>query len=139
MDEEQPVLAANEAFYAAFQHRDYAAMDSVWAKQGPVACIHPGYDALVSRADIMSSWADILSNPSAPEIQFENARVLLVENFAVVLCHEKVESTTLAATNVFRKIDGAWHIIHHQAGPVARLTAEPSGPSSDSATTKTIH
>ena len=47
MSDEEAVLAANEAFYRAFAARDFAAMDALWAAEAPVACIHPGWDALV--------------------------------------------------------------------------------------------
>ena len=48
------VLAANEAFYEAFRQRDMAAMEALWAQHAPVTCIHPGWEALVGRADVLS-------------------------------------------------------------------------------------
>ena len=49
MSDEEAVLAANEEFYRAFAARDLAAMDALWAQETPVACVHPGWDALVGR------------------------------------------------------------------------------------------
>ncbi|MEE8533734.1 MAG: nuclear transport factor 2 family protein, partial [Alphaproteobacteria bacterium] len=46
MADEQTVLFVNEAFYQAFADGDLAAMDAVWAREAPVACIHPGWAAL---------------------------------------------------------------------------------------------
>ena len=40
--DEHAVLAANAAFYRAFAERDVDAMDALWARSIPVACIHPG-------------------------------------------------------------------------------------------------
>ena len=40
-DETSAVLAANQAFYAAFARRDTAAMDDLWARETRVACLHP--------------------------------------------------------------------------------------------------
>ena len=62
----EAVLAANRSFYAAIAERDLSAMEEVWASDLPVACIHPGWDALVDREAILRSWAQILSNAQAP-------------------------------------------------------------------------
>jgi hypothetical protein len=61
-------LAANLEFYRAFATRDVAAMDALWARQAPVACLHPGWTALKDRDTIMQSWEGILSNLNAPRI-----------------------------------------------------------------------
>ena len=53
MTDEDEVLAANAAFYAAFANSDVKAMDSVWARRAPVACVHPGWEALVGRDRVM--------------------------------------------------------------------------------------
>jgi hypothetical protein len=45
-DEREAVLAANRAFYRAFNDRDFAAMDALWAPTGPVVCLHPGHPPL---------------------------------------------------------------------------------------------
>jgi hypothetical protein len=43
------VLFANETFYLAFSHRDFDAMERLWARESPVLCIHPGWPALTLR------------------------------------------------------------------------------------------
>ena len=50
---EAAVLFANEAFYRAFADRDMDAMAALWAADGPVACIHPGWPAL----PLVEPWA----------------------------------------------------------------------------------
>ncbi|MBV8937825.1 MAG: nuclear transport factor 2 family protein, partial [Alphaproteobacteria bacterium] len=57
MTDQDAVLAANLEFYRAFAIRDLAAMDALWARQAPVACLHPGWSALKDREAIMESWA----------------------------------------------------------------------------------
>jgi len=112
------VLFANEAFYRAFVDRDLAAMDAVWTAEGPVACIHPGWPALVTRAEVMASWTRILANPDAPPIACLEPRAFLLGDVALVLCYEAIQATHLVATNVFRRsADGTWKLVHHQAGP----------------------
>ena len=37
------VLAANANFYRAFAESNFKSMDSQWAREAPVACVHPGW------------------------------------------------------------------------------------------------
>jgi ketosteroid isomerase-like protein len=115
MTDEDAVLAANRAFYRAFAGRDFDAVQSLWSKARPVACIHPGWPRLIGLDAVLQSFADILSNPESP----------------TVLCDEIVGQSVLAATNVFALDPEGWRMVHHQAGPVAGplrppLQAEPS-------------
>ena len=59
---EAEVLSANEAFYAAFARRDVEAMESLWSSRIDLACVHPGWDALVGRREVLQSWRAILSS-----------------------------------------------------------------------------
>ncbi|MEM8743827.1 MAG: nuclear transport factor 2 family protein [Pseudomonadota bacterium] len=111
------VLAANEAFYVAFRDRDLDAMDAIWAKKTKVSVIHPGWNTLVGRDEVMSSWHRIIKSGGAPEIHAIQPIILLNGPTAVVLCYEKADSSYLAATNVFVQEDGEWRMIHHHAGP----------------------
>ena len=117
--------AANRAFYEAFARGDLAAMDDLWARRHPVACIHPGWPALLERRSVMASWADILA-AGPPPIRAEDARVRLYGPLALVICRERVGAHELAATNAFVREDGAWRMVLHQAGPAARIAAGPA-------------
>ena len=68
MDDRDAVLAANLEFYRAFTTGDAEAMDALWARQAPVACVHPGWPALTDRNAVIESWRGILSNPDSPRI-----------------------------------------------------------------------
>ena len=68
MSDEDAVLKANEAFYAAFARGDFEAMQAVWAQETPIACVHPGWPPLHDRVKIMQSWRGILANPPRPAI-----------------------------------------------------------------------
>lgn len=129
MTDADAVLAANLEFYRAFTMRDVAAMDALWARHPPVACLHPGWTALTDRQAIISSWASILSNPEAPRIACFDERVLLFGDTALVLCEEELDGGTLAASNFFVREDGAWRLAHHHAGQIVRRTAERRRPS----------
>ena len=121
MSSESEVLAANDAFYDAFARRDPGAMDVLWSRTHPVACIHPGWNVLRTREEIMASWEAIIANPDQPRVVSGGAEALLFDDTAVVICREFVGGAPLLATNVFVNEDGRWRIVHHQSGPVAVL------------------
>ena len=124
MTDGDAVLAANLEFYRAFATRDLAAMDMLWARQMPVACVHPGWPPLADRDAIMESWRGILSNPNSPRIVCYDERVLLYGDTALVICEEELEGGALVASNLFvREADG-WKIAHHQAGQLAARRPE---------------
>jgi len=116
---EDDVLAANEAFYRAFNQKDVAAMDDVWASARTVTCIHPGWNTLTGRERVMESWRGILMNPDQPKIVTAGATVTFLGDAAVVICRELVAASPLAATNIYTQEDGAWKLVHHQSGPVS--------------------
>jgi len=116
---EEAVLEANDAFYRAFNQKDAAAMDAVWARSTEVGCIHPGWNVLRGRDAVMESWTGILSNPAQPRIVSGHAAVIFLGEVAVVLCRELVAGSPLAATNLFVHEDGAWKLAHHHSGPVS--------------------
>jgi hypothetical protein len=117
MSDEAAVLAANAAYYEAFATMNFVAMSGVWADED-VSCIHPGWPALVGRHAVLSSYREILRNPRQDRVVYRDAHALVGDDDARVLCAEIVGDATLAATNWFRRIEGAWRLVHHQASPV---------------------
>jgi ketosteroid isomerase-like protein len=123
MSDETAILAANTAYYRAFAGADIAAMSRVWADDN-VSCIHPGWPALVNRPAVLESYRDILRNPDQERIDLRNVTVLASGDEARVICVEFVGGAALAATNMFKRIDGEWRMTHHQASPIAALVEE---------------
>ena len=127
MSDTAELLFANETFYHVFRSRDLAAMEALWARHAPIACVHPGWHALNTREAVMESWEGILSNPEAPAVHCRGARGYLVGDFGpggrgpgglgIVICYEIVRRSVLTATNIFLREDGAWRMVHHHAGP----------------------
>jgi ketosteroid isomerase-like protein len=116
---EDEVIAANEAFYRAFNEKDPEAMERAWASADNLSCVHPGWNVLRGRQAVLDSWRGILGNASQPRIVVGGADVTLLGDVAVVICRELVAASPLAATNVFVREEGAWKLLHHQSGPVA--------------------
>ncbi len=119
MSDEQAVLFANEAFYRAFDDGDAGAMDDVWARDAPVACLHPGWAAIAGRENVRESWHAILTGSNRPAIESLAATVFAYGDTAFVICYESLDEGLLIATNVFVREEGAWKMVHHQAGPSA--------------------
>ncbi len=118
-DDTSEVLAANAAFYAAFAHRDAAAMEDLWAREARVACLHPGWTPLVGREAVLQSWRGILLGGGAPaSIRCEGAEAHVTGDAAWVICFEVIPGAALVATNVFVRESGRWRLVHHHSSPL---------------------
>ena len=78
---------------------------------------------------VIESWRAILRDP--PPIRASEARAHVLGASAFVTCVETVDGTALVATNIFANENGAWRMVHHQAGHAARtLDVTPDASSS---------
>lgn len=127
-DERTEVLAANAAFYRAFEKKDIEAMSCVWSQGTGSLCIHPGREVLRGWKDIRSSWEKIFSNTQYLEIETETiaieiretlAYVIVVENLLQVSGSRRVQARSMA-TNVFDRMAASWYLVHHHGSPVMR-------------------
>jgi ketosteroid isomerase-like protein len=126
--EEREVVEANASFYAAFARRDADAMDALWAREAPVACLHPGWEPLLGREAVVTSWRRILLGGGAPaRIRCERAQAHVAGDAAWVVCAEVIPGGTLAATNLFVREGGGWRMVHHHASPLPPPAALPPG------------
>ena len=82
------LLAANEAFYDAFDSGDMAEMAALWAAEHPVACLHPGAPPIHGREAVLESWRAILATSSRPAIQCLQPEALLFHEAGLVICVE---------------------------------------------------
>ena len=112
-DDEAAVLAANAAFYAAFNARDSDAMAALWATAAEVTCVHPGWNILRGREAVLESWRSILGNA-------EQAKIVGAAEVALVVGRELVGGHPIAVSNTFLLEEDGWKLLHHHASPVAR-------------------
>ncbi|WP_036263379.1 nuclear transport factor 2 family protein [Methylocapsa aurea] len=118
MTDEDALLAANAAYYHAFDAADFARMSVVWADDD-VSCVHPGWPVLIGRQAILQSYRDILRSPLQEAIGHREDLAIVSGSDGRVICTEIVGGMALVATNWFKRIDGAWRMVHHQASPIA--------------------
>ena len=123
-EERDQVLAANRAFYRAFNDRDYAAMANIWAPTGAMVCLHPGQPPLHERADILESWRGILRHPESPRVRCVGEWVIGRGGLAIVVCREILANGQLMATNSFVRSGTGWHMVGHHSGPVPSIEIE---------------
>src|ERR1700691_780246 len=128
MTDREAVLAANRAFYSAFESLEVARMERVWRRDQRIVCVHPGW------GPIMTSWERIFK--SAFEMRFElgDPNVTVSGDLAVVLVEENLTQrgydgasrSQVLATNVFGGSDGPWlMLIHHGSRVMAPPDDEP--------------
>jgi ketosteroid isomerase-like protein len=118
------VVAANKAFYAAFEARDLDAMSMVWEHSDRIVCTHPGWASLRGWGQVAASFFALFQNPQhlqfiltkeTAEVAGDTAWVAVDENIL-----QSTNATTVAALNLFvRADDGDWRMVAHHASPVS--------------------
>jgi ketosteroid isomerase-like protein len=126
--ESTEVLAANEAFYRAFEKKDISAMSIVWSQGTGSLCIHPGRNVLQGWKAIRDSWEQIFKNTNyieietdiiATEVRDNIAYVVLVENLLQVSRGRRVQAQSMA-TNIFERMANQWYLVSHHGSPIVR-------------------
>jgi ketosteroid isomerase-like protein len=127
-DERIEVLAANEAFYRAFEKKDIEAMSGVWSQGTGSLCIHPGRNTLRGWKEIQASWEQIFRNTKYIEIETEIiatevrdniAYVIVIENLLQVIGGRRLQAQSMA-TNIFERMASSWYLVHHHGSPIMR-------------------
>ncbi|MEE8518175.1 MAG: nuclear transport factor 2 family protein [Dehalococcoidia bacterium] len=119
-------LAANQAFYSAFESLDIDVMKSAWDDEAAVTCVHPGWVMLRGWDDVMASWERIMDNATMMQFIVTDAEASVEGDWAWVTCTENLTSVVNAqvngarvqTTNILHKRDGKWRLVHHHGSPV---------------------
>ena len=128
MQENQEIEAVKEAnlgFYRAFESLDVGLMAGVWVQDASVTCVHPGWPLLRGWDAIFGSWGRIFDNTTMMQFVVTEAEVSLEGDWAWVTCAENLTSVvdgsvnqgTVQATNIYRKREGRWLLVHHHGSP----------------------
>lgn len=131
------VLAANAAYYEAFEARDLEAMSDAWEHGDRVSCTHPGWQTLRGWGAVAGSWFALFQGPQHLQFVLTGTHVEVVGDVAWVTVDENLLDSggqapgagegdaavggTVAALNLFvRRADGRWGLVAHHGAPVAR-------------------
>ena len=116
------MLAANQAFYDAFEAADLDAMSSLWEHSERVVCTHPGWATLRGWGKVVASWYAIFRNPQRLQFILTDESVVSSGGMAWVAVNENLldgrSGSTVAALNVFVRSDEGWRLVAHHGSPV---------------------
>jgi ketosteroid isomerase-like protein len=122
IDDRDAVLAANQAFYDAFEARDLDRMSEVWEHSDRAVCTHPGWSSLRGWAAIVSSFATLFHSPQSLQFLLTDAVASVDGDAAWVTVDENLlgdqGGTTVAALNIFARTAGGWRVVVHHGSPV---------------------
>lgn len=121
------VLAANRAFYAAFEARDLDGMSDLWEHSDRVVCTHPGWSTLRGWGAISASFVALFTGAERLQFILTGEQAEVGADTAWVTLDENILSSgasgTVASVNVFtRGDDGGWRMVVHHGSPVAPTT-----------------
>jgi len=117
----------NNRFYQAFQALSIEQMDRIWDHGDDIVCIHPGWELFTGWLAIRESWVTIFQNTTSIKFLITNTKVRLLNDLAIAVCLENIESVMghntirsgILSTNIFKKSNSQWLMIHHHASTVA--------------------
>ena len=92
------VTKANQGFYQAFESLDIRHMDTIWAKEEYVTCIHPGWNIRSGWPDVRDSWVRIFNNTFSMEFRLSDIMIQVAGDVAWVLCMENIRNKQDAET-----------------------------------------
>jgi ketosteroid isomerase-like protein len=128
LTDEEEVLTANRAFYAALRSLDISLMAQVWSHEDWVRCLHPGWDLLLGWDEVGGSWEEIFRSTEQMMVSISRTLVHVAGDVAWVSCLENVttafqndfSSALVEATNIFQRRQGRWLLVHHHTTPLAQ-------------------
>lgn len=126
MSDHDAVLAANRAFYDAFESLDAEQMEALWLRDQRIVCIHPGWRKLSGWGPIMASWERIFDSAFDMKFQLGELDVMISGDLAVIVVEEELTQrgydgasrSQVLATNVFERSGTKWFMILHHGSPV---------------------
>ena len=132
MNDRDGVVAANRAFYDAFESLEIARMESVWLQDQRIVCIHPGWRKLVGWGPVMKSWEGIFEGAFEMKFELGEMDVVISGDLAVVIVEENltqrgydgVSRSLVLSTNVFERTGDRWLMVLHHGSPVVQPQGE---------------
>tara|TARA_B100000614_G_scaffold254142_2_gene269099 strand:+ start:294 stop:698 length:405 start_codon:yes stop_codon:yes gene_type:complete len=121
MDNPSELETANSSFYAHFEAADIQGMSDLWVNSHEVWCTHPGWPTIFGWDPIRVSFEQIFSGPELPQFLTSNVRFHGDDHTAWVFVEENLLGSSLsavAAVNVFKRVEGTWRMVGHQAAPL---------------------
>lgn len=130
---EEDLRVANQNFYVAFESLDIAEMESVWAHDDGVQCVHPGWDLLMGWEEVRGRWARIFASAKRVRIALSSVWIRVEGDTGWVACTEHIttafadgfDEATVQATNIFVFRSGRWLVAAHHASQLPAVSDSP--------------
>lgn len=129
------IKLANEQFYRALTNLDLSAMETIWAHDEAVRCIHPGWEIVEGWDSVRRTWELIFNSTSGLQVEPSEVKVRVEGPMAWVCCLETITSreveggiTTARATNLFIRRGDLWKMVLHHASQVPSDRSDAAGP-----------
>jgi ketosteroid isomerase-like protein len=123
IDDLHAVLAANRAYYDAFEGGDLDAMSDVWEHSDRVVCTHPGWASLRGWASVAASFFAIFQGGAGMQFILTGEHAEVEGDLAWVAVDENLLGTqvggTVAALNLFVRHATGWRMVAHHASAVS--------------------
>jgi ketosteroid isomerase-like protein len=124
-----------ERFYAAYNHvinGDPAPMLALWLPSPDVTAMHTLGDLEVGWDQVRAVWERVARICSDGQMTITELEIRLFGDLVYAICREQVQMTvagkrvqlTLRATNIFRREDDDWKVIHHHGDALPAMEAE---------------
>lgn len=126
METTDSLIKANTRFYRAFELFDIEEMNELWDKELAVTCIHPGWPLIQGRSEILQSWINIFNNTMVMQFTITESSIKIEGEWGWIVCTEslrsvvngKVNEGRVEATNIFRRVENQWYLVHHHGSPI---------------------
>ncbi|MBS95662.1 MAG: nuclear transport factor 2 family protein [SAR202 cluster bacterium] len=126
METTDSLIEANTRFYRAFELFDIEEMNELWDKELAVTCIHPGWPLIQGRKEILQSWINIFNNTMVMQFTIIESSITIEGEWGWIVCTEslrsvvngKVNEGRVEATNIFRRVENQWYLVHHHGSPI---------------------
>jgi ketosteroid isomerase-like protein len=122
-EDELSVLAANRAFYAAYERGDLDAMSDLWEHSPRASCVHPGCTVLRGWAAVGASWMALFQGRHRQQFLVTEEHVEVVGDAAWVTADENIllpdGAVAVSALNLFVRDGAAWKMVGHHGTGVA--------------------
>ena len=126
METTDSLIDANTRFYRAFELFDIEEMNELWDKDLAVTCIHPGWPLIQGRSEILQSWINIFNNTMVMQFTISESSIKIEGDWGWIVCTEslrsvvngKVNEGRVEATNIFRRVENQWYLVHHHGSPI---------------------
>ena len=124
--ESDAVRDASDQFYSALDEMakgDASSMADVWSHEDDVTTMHPIGGREESWDAVKGSWEGVASMSEGGEVTRTDQLIRVTGDLAYELCTESASMTIAGdqlslegrATNVYRKENGEWKVVHHHA------------------------